>query len=103
MSQILVMVATEPEIDNAQKVATLILEKKLAACISLKEISSTYFWEGKIVRSSEIEIVIKSIPKNQSSLIEILKKELTNDLPEIIFKYYDSESEYFSWVSSSIN
>ena len=103
MNQILVMVASEPEIDNAQKIATLLLKKKLAACISLKEINSTYFWEGKIVRSSEIEIVIKSIPKNQSSLIEILKKELTNDLPEIIFKYYDSESEYFSWVSSSIN
>ena len=103
MNQILVMVASEPEIDNAQKIATLLLKKKLAACISLKEINSTYFWEGKIVRSSEIEISIKSIPKNQNRLIEILKKELTNDLPEIIFKNYNSESQYFSWVNSSIN
>jgi len=103
MNQILVMIATEPEMDNAQKVATLLLKKKLAACISLKEINSIYVWEGKIARSSEIEIFIKSIPKNQSRLIEILKKELTNDLPEIIFKNYDSESEYFSWVNNSIN
>ncbi len=103
MNRILIIITTEPNIQNANKISNLLLDKKIAACISLKEISSTYFWKGEIETNNEIEITIKSIVKNKDLIINLIKSESSNDLPQIIFKEFESDLNYFNWVKSNIN
>ena len=102
MNRILLIIATETERKNAEKISKLLLEKRVAACISLKDISSTFFWGGNIETCKEIEITIKSTIENREQIINILKAKLSNELPQIIFKEFDSELAYFNWVKKSV-
>tara|TARA_Y100000589_G_C26778770_1_gene476877 strand:+ start:297 stop:608 length:312 start_codon:yes stop_codon:yes gene_type:complete len=102
MNKILLVITTEIERKNAEKISKFLLEKRVAACISLKDISSTYFWGGNIETSNEIEITIKSTIDNREQIINILKAKLSNELPQIIFKEIDSELAYFNWIKRSV-
>ena len=103
IKKILIIIATEPNRSNAEKISKLLLEKRLAACISFKEITSTYFWEGNIETSNEIEITIKSTIENKETLINTLKNKLSNKLPQIVLNEYSSELEYFNWIKFNVN
>ena len=102
MNKILLIITTEIERKNAEKISKLLLEKRVAACISLKDISSTYFWEGNIETCNEIEISIKSTIDKREQIINILKAKLSNDIPQIIFKEIHSELAYFNWIKKSV-
>ena len=101
MNQVLLMMTTEYDKKTAKDIAKLLLEKKLAACVSLKKIYSIYEWEGKIEEINEVEITIKSKPKFKNSLILFLKKMSSYDIPQIIYKKFNSEKKYINWVNKS--
>ena len=60
MKKVLLLVATEYNEKAAKKIAKLLIKKKLAACVSLKDINSIYEWKGKIEEVNEMEFIIKS-------------------------------------------
>ena len=101
MNKVLILVATEYNKKEAKKIAKLLLKNKLAACVSLKEINSIYKWKGKIEVVNEVEIIIKSKPKLKNNLVIFLQKQLSNDVPQIIYKKFNSEKKYFNWVNKS--
>ncbi len=103
MSKILLLITTESNLNLAQSIASLVIEKKLAACVSIKQISSFYNWKGKIEHSEEFEISIKSVPNKLNELIDLLKDQLSYKLPQFIYRNFDSEENYFNWVNQSIN
>ena len=101
MKKVLVLVATEYNKKSAKKIAKLLLKKKLAACVSLKDIYSIYNWDGKIEKVNEVEIIIKSKPKLKNALVVFLQKQISYDVPQIIYKKFNSENKYFNWVNKS--
>ena len=103
MNQILLLITTESNKKAAKKIAKLLLKKKLAACVSQKEIYSIYKWEGEIVEVKEIEITIKSKPELQNALISFLRKNTSYDIPQIIYKKFNSEKKYIEWVYNSFS
>ena len=103
MNQVLLLITTEYNKKEAKKIAKLLLKKKLAACVSLKNIYSIYEWEGKVEKVREVEITIKSKPELKSALIFFLKKMISYDVPQIIYKKFNSEKNYINWVYKSIS
>ena len=103
MNKVLLLITTEYHKKAAKKIAKLLLKKKLAACVSLKDICSIYEWEGKTQEVNEVEIKIKSKPELKKTLISFLKKNTSYDVPEIIYKKFASEKKYFKWVSKYIS
>ncbi|MDC3171013.1 divalent cation tolerance protein CutA [Prochlorococcus sp. AH-716-E13] len=101
MKQVLLLIATEANKKAAKKISKLLLKKKLAACVSLKDINSIYVWEGKIEEVNEVEIIIKSKPKLKNALIVFLQKTISYDVPQIICKKFNSEKKYINWVNKS--
>tara|TARA_Y100000991_G_scaffold182537_1_gene145753 strand:+ start:508 stop:822 length:315 start_codon:yes stop_codon:yes gene_type:complete len=101
MKQVLLLMTTEYKKKAAKKIAELLIKKKLAACVSLKNISSIYEWEGEIEEVNEVEIIIKSKPKLKNTLIAFLKNKLSYDVPQIIYKEFNSEKKYINWVNKS--
>jgi len=100
-NQVLLLITTEYNKNAAKKIAKFLLQKKLAACISLKDIYSIYKWEGKIEEVNEVEITIKSKPEFKNDLIFFLQKMLSYDVPQIIYKKFNSEKKYLNWVNKS--
>jgi len=92
--EILVIIATESCKTNAVRMAKLLIKEKLAACVSIKQILSVYEWDDDIQETIEFEITIKSKPEFKDYLIELLNKISTYDVPQIIYKKYDSEMKY---------
>ena len=103
MNKILLLITTVSNELLAEKIAKELIEKKLAACVSIKEIKSIYNWQGNIDENKEFELTIKSIPENLNELTFILKEKINYEIPEIIYKIFDSENSYFQWIEESIS
>ena len=100
--EVLVMITTESSRTNASRIAKLLIQNKLAACVSLKQIFSIYKWDNDIEENKEFEITIKSKPEFKDNLIEFLNKISTYDVPQIIYKKYYSEMKYYEWINKTI-
>ena len=98
----LVMITTESSEKNALGLANLLLQNKLAACVSIKQILSVYEWDDDIQETKEFEILIKSKPEFKDDLIDFLHKISTYDVPQIIYKKYHSEIKYYDWLNKTI-
>ncbi len=96
------MITTESSKTNALRLAKLLIQKKLAACVSMKQISSIYKWNDDIEETKEFEITIKSKPEFKDDLIDFLHKFSTYDIPQIIYKKYHSEIKYYEWMNKTI-
>jgi len=96
------MITTESSKTNALRIAKLLIQKKLAACVSIKQIFSIYAWDDDIEETKEFEITIKSKPEFRDNLIDFLYKISTYDVPQIIYKKYESEMKYYDWIDKSI-
>ena len=103
MNKVLLLITTEYNKNAAKKIAKSLIKKKLAACVSLKDIYSIYEWEGKIQEVNEVEIKIKSKPELKNALIVALKKMTSYDVPQIIYKKFNSEKKYINWVNKSLS
>ena len=96
------MVTTESSNANALRMAKLLIQNKLAACVSIKQIFSIYKWDEDIEETKEFQNSIKSKPEFKENLIHFLHKISTYDVPQIIYKEYNSEIKYYDWLNMTI-
>ena len=96
------MITTESSNTNALRMAKLLIQNKLAACVSIKQIFSIYKWDDDIEETKEFEITIKSKLEFKDYLIEFLNKNSTYDIPQIIYKTFNSDIKYFDWLNKTI-
>ena len=96
------MITTESSKTNALRVSKLLLENKLAACVSMKQIFSIYNWDDDIEETKEYEITIKSKPELKDDLINFLQRITTYNVPQILYKKYHAEMQYFDWLNKTI-
>ena len=84
MSAILVL-CTCPDSACAERVATSLVEERLAACVNrIAAIESTYRWQGKICRDSEHLLLIKTTSERFEALRDRIVALHPYDIPEII-------------------
>jgi periplasmic divalent cation tolerance protein len=46
---------------EAQKISNKLLDEKLAACVRLTDVNSSFWWEGKKENTKEIQLIIESV------------------------------------------
>lgn len=104
-NQFCVVYVTVNEIDIAKKIATVLVEKKLAACCSiLPEVESIYYWDGKVQNDSEFLLMIKSHFDKFDRVEEEILKVHTYDVPEIIaIPIVKGSEKYLAWLKDTIN
>ena len=96
------MITTESSKTNALRIAKLLIRNKLAACVSMKQIYSIYEWNDDIEENKEFEITIKSKPEFKDHLVDFLNEISSYDVPQIIYKKFNSDIKYFDWLNKSI-
>lgn len=71
--EIIFLYCTTTNIENAERLATQLLEEKLIACANcLPKMTALYWWENKIERNEEAVIVLKT----HKNLLEKLRQRL---------------------------
>ena len=100
--EVLIIITTESSKKNALRLAKLLIQNKLAACVSMKQIFSIFEWNDEIEENKEFEITIKSKPEFKDEIINFIKKKSTYDVPQILYKKYLAGMEYYDWLNDTI-
>ena len=97
--KIVVLSACESR-EEALRVAEALLEKRLAACVNLLPgAESMYHWKGKIERSEETVLLIKSTRKCFEQLKAVLSQAHSYEIPEVLALPVVAGSEgYLDWM-----
>lgn len=99
-----VCLITVPEGEPAKKLARLIVEAKLAACVNLLPgVASTYWWEGKISESAESLLIAKTDKLKVKALIKLVKANHPYSVPEVIsLRIKEGNRDYLRWIADSL-
>jgi len=95
---------TTEKLEDAQKIARAIVEKRLGACAQLLgPIQSIYWWKGKIETAQEWLCLMKSKKSLYSELEKTIKALHPYETPEIIVKpIIDGSADYLEWLQHEI-
>lgn len=96
---------TCPNRENADKMAHLLVERQLAACVNiLPNLTSVYAWHGNIETAQEILLIIKTSAEIYESLEALIRAHHPYELPEIIaIPVEKGLPEYINWIYSCCN
>ncbi|MDJ1181738.1 divalent-cation tolerance protein CutA [Roseofilum casamattae] len=100
----LVVLVTAPSEEEATKIAGVLVECQLAACVSLAPIQSVYTWQGNIERDREWQLTIKTARSIFPELERKIRELHSYEVPEIIaIPIIAGSQEYLSWLGQSLN
>ena len=87
---------------EANRIAELLVDQKLAACVQiLPEIRSVYVWQGKVQREREVLLLAKCTRGNFAELERQVREIHSYETPEIIALPITAGSEpYLKWLTS---
>jgi periplasmic divalent cation tolerance protein len=76
---------TAPTIDEARRLAQVILEARLAACVNIVPgLESHYWWKGQLDRASEVLLLVKSSAGQFDALRDLVARHHSYECPEIV-------------------
>ena len=94
-----VMLTTTPTREEAQAIARLLIEEKLAACVQLLPIESFYVWQGKTQNEAEVLLLIKTRTALFESTIARIKEVHSYTVPELVAMPIAAGLQgYFEWI-----
>jgi periplasmic divalent cation tolerance protein len=99
MGFILVYV-THPNYEEARKVASHLLEKRLIACANFFPIRSVYWWHGKINHAYESVSIFKARTENWKKIKDEVKKVHRYEVPSILKISAQASAEYEQWIKT---
>ena len=90
--------------NEAEKIATKLLDKKLIACANvISNVNSYFVWKNKVQNSKEIIICGKTTSKNQKNIIHAVKKIHSYSVPCIIFfDIKNGNKDFLKWIKRSV-
>ncbi|OYT52350.1 MAG: cytochrome C biogenesis protein CcdA [Desulfurococcales archaeon ex4484_217_2] len=100
----MVVLITSPSLSEAKSIARNIVEKKLAACVNIVDnVSSIYWWEGKVEESREVLMIVKTVKAKIGKLIDEVRKLHSYEVPEIIaLPIVEGFEKYLQWIDGSL-
>lgn len=95
-----VVLTTVPTRAKARQLTTLILRKKLAACVNILGPAESFFWwKGKIDRTKEFLLLIKTRISRFDRLRTFIEKHHPYSVPEIIaLPIRKGNTPYLKWL-----
>jgi periplasmic divalent cation tolerance protein len=94
-----VMLTTTPSREEAQSIAKLLIEEKLAACVQLLPIESFYAWQDKTQNDAEVLLLIKTRTALFDAAIARIKQAHSYTVPEIVAMPFAAGFQgYFAWI-----
>ncbi len=98
-----VVIVSVPSVAEARRIAHKVVEKELAACVSIvPKVRSIYRWEGKVEETQETLLLMKTKKEALSKLTKRIKKMHSYEVPEILaLKVDDGDDEYLKWLELS--
>jgi len=96
----IVLITTPPD-GTGERLARLLVEKKLAACVNrIPRIRSVYRWEGRIESEEEELLLVKTREDLLGEVEALLSEEHPYDVPELLsLQPAEGADDYLRWLS----
>jgi len=101
-TSMLLVITTCAAREDAERLARLLVEHRLAACVSIgASASSIYPWKGRVCRDEEWPLTVKTAPERLEALRQFFADHHPYDLPELLaLPVVDGDAEYIEWARS---
>lgn len=89
---------------DATKIATVLVERKLAACVQVSgPIASLYWWEGRVADASEWQCVAKTTGDAFQHVEAAIREVHSYEVPEIIaVPIVAGGKDYLDWIRAQV-
>ena len=103
MSGIVVVLSTAGSQDEASRIASALVERRLAACVSVVPgVLSTYRWEGAVQTAPEWLLVVKTKADRFEDVRVAIRELHSYELPEIVMiEAGRIDAGYAAWIDAN--
>ena len=90
--------------EEAEEIAKNLLQEKLVACVNIiPDVSSLYWWKGKIEKSSEYICFAKTNSKNLKQAKQTIINNHSYECPCVVaMDAADGNKEFLKWIDLSL-
>ena len=102
MTDAIVVTTTLPDRNTAQKIASALVEQRLAACaqVSSGAILSTYRWKGKVESAQEWVCTFKTTRARYAEVEAAIRALHPYEVPEIVATpIVEGSADYLKWIA----
>jgi len=98
-----IVLTTLPDHASALKLARKLVNARLAACVQLGGgIESIYRWEGGIEETSEVPLLIKTLPWHIEEIKTVIGSIHPYEVPEILILNAEATTAYLEWMQREV-
>ena len=104
MTDKIVVLVAAGNLRESRKIARNLIESRLAACVNITApVESIYRWQGKVSKSREYLLIIKTTRNLFDELRSAVARTHSYTTPEIIsLSIADGSGDYLQWIDSSV-
>ncbi|HKR58360.1 MAG TPA: divalent-cation tolerance protein CutA [Pyrinomonadaceae bacterium] len=101
----IIVLVTAASSEEAQRLADMLVESRLAACVQIiPQIESVYRWQGNVERSAEVLLIAKTELSKFEELEQRVRATHSYEIPEIVAVPSVAISEaYRDWLNASLS
>jgi periplasmic divalent cation tolerance protein len=93
------LLTTLPSRDEAARLAGLLVEERLAACVQMLAIDSVYRWEGAVQREPETLLLVKTRTALFETAIARIREVHPYSVPQIVGTTFQAGlPAYLDWI-----
>ena len=102
-NQLLIVETTVASEPVARRMASVLVDKKIAACVNIQSVESHYQWKGTMKADKEFLLHIKTTQERVLECIETVKKEHPYELPSIlVIPVIGANKPYADWIAEYV-
>jgi len=104
MTEARIVLTTAGTYEEARKLAHLVVERKLAACVNIiPRIESIYRWQGAVEQNEEFLLVMKTTRDRFAELRSTIHQNHSYEVPECLALAIEEGSDkYLGWIAQSV-
>lgn len=101
--ELLAVFTTVATREQADALARAAIAQRLAACVQVEAIHSTYRWQGEVVSEPEQRLMFKTRRDRYAALEALLREQHPYKLPAIFaLPVAEASADYAAWVAGSL-
>ncbi len=104
MTEIIQVTTTTASKDDADRIATTLVDRRLAACAHVSgPIASVYWWQGKVERAEEWVCSVKTRDELFPLVEDSIRQLHTYEVPQIVaVPVVEGNAAYLRWLSEQV-
>jgi len=93
-----------PRAEEARILADEVIERRLAACVQIDSVESSYRWQGAVERAFEQRLMLKTRIDKVEAIAALARSLLSEENPEVIaLPISEASPAYLAWLDESID